>query len=382
MKKITGLFFAFSILLAACGTSSPTATPQATAGPTTVAPDAVIAEGHIVPLKDATVSFQARGTVAEVNVKTGDAVKAGDVLARLGGPTDAAYASAQLALVDAQQAYDTFTRNLPLNIAQAWQTYMKNQKVRADALYAWNNLDVKDIEDRIKEQQDVVDDRQADLQKAQTEFDQYKNLPENNFDRKNAADKLTQAQENLDEAYRKLQSITRERDTVRDALDLAVAAENEAKLNYESALKGEAQGGAIVQQLALLKARLTSAQAQVDAFAVTAPFDGTVMDVNVSVGDQVGPETWVAKVADISAWYVETSDLTELEVVKVAIGQKATFIPDALPDLTMTGIVETISQAFIMQSGDVQYKVKIKVDEIDPRVLWGMTVEVTFEPLK
>lgn len=56
--------------------------------------------------------------------------------------------------------------------------------------------------------------------------------------------------------------------------------------------------------------------------------------------------------------------------------------PDALPDAPMTGVVESISQAFIMQGGDVLYRVKIKVDEVDPRALWGMTVEVTFEPME
>ena len=53
---------------------------------------------------------------------------------------------------------------------------------------------------------------------------------------------------------------------------------------------------------------------------------------------------------------------------------------NAEPELT--GAVESISQAFTMQGGDVLYRVKVKVDEIDPRVLWGMTVEVTFEPME
>ena len=378
MKKLTLLLFVLTFALAACGNPA-TATPAV--AQTAVPSNAVIAEGHIVPARDAAVAFQSRGTVMEVNVKIGDRVKAGDVLARLGGPDDAAYMSAQLGLVEAQQAHDAYVRNLPLAIAQAWQAYMQAQKARADALFAWNHLDVKDIEARMKDQQAVVDDRQAALEKAQAEFDQFKDRPEDDFERKNAEDKLTQAQENLDEAIRKLETITRERDNVRDALDIAMAVEKEAKLNYESAAQGSAQGGAIVEQLALLKARLAAAQAQVDAFTVTAPFDGEVMDVNVSVGDQAGPEMWAVKVADTSAWYVETSDLTELEVVKIAVGLNASIVPDALPDLTLTGAVESIAQAFVMSSGDVQYRVKIRLDGSDPRVLWGMTVEVTFEPL-
>jgi len=380
MKKIFILLFILALALAACGTSA-TETPTV-AESTPISPNAVIAEGRIVPAQDATLAFQARGTVTAVDVQIGDKVKAGDVLARIGGPDDAAYTSAQLALVDAQQAYDSYVRTMPLAIAQAWQTYLKAQKTRADALFAWNNLDVKDIENRIKEQQTAVDNRQADLEKAQSDFDAVSNLPHENIQYVNAQNKLTQAQENLDEANRKLESITRERDNVRDALDIAVAAESVAKQNYESAVNGDPQGGEIVEQLNLLKARVFAAQAQVDVFALTAPFDGEVMDVNVALGDQVGPETWAVKIADTSEWFVETTDLTELEVVKVAVGQMTSFVPDALPDLTMTGAVVSISRAYVLQSGDVQYRVKIKVNDIDPRVLWGMTVEVAFEPLQ
>jgi multidrug resistance efflux pump len=375
MKKLMIVFLGLALFLASCGTKNTASTPTATPVPAS----AVIAEGHLVPLKDSSIAFQARGTVTEVLVNTGAAVKQGDVLAKLGGESDAAYSAAQLELVNAQQVYDDFTRNMPLNIALAWQTYMSAQKVRADALKKWNDLDVKDIEDRMKEQQDVVDQRVIDLKDAQVEFDQYKNEPEDNFRRKNAFDKLVSAQENLDEAIRKIESITRERDTVRVALDVALASETEAKLNYESALNGNPQGGMLVEQINLLKARLSTARSQVDSFAVTAPFDGVVMDVNIAVGDQAGPETWAVKIADTSAWYVETSDLTELEVVKVAAGQKVTFAPDALPDVKMSGVVEQISQAFMSQNGDILYKVKIKVDTMDARVLWGMTVEVTFE---
>jgi hypothetical protein len=54
-------------------------------------------------------------------------------------------------------------------------------------------------------------------------------------------------------------------------------------------------------------------------------------------------------------------------------------VPDALPDLTMTGKVVEISQASTVQGGDVLYEVRIRLDDPDPRLLWGMTVEVTFE---
>ena len=90
-QKYLLLLTIFALALAACGTPA-TTTPAALA--TVIPAGAVVAEGHIVPAKDSTLAFQSHGTVIEVRVKTGDQVKEGDVLARLGGQSDAAFAAA------------------------------------------------------------------------------------------------------------------------------------------------------------------------------------------------------------------------------------------------------------------------------------------------
>jgi len=87
-------------------------------------------------------------------------------------------------------------------------------------------------------------------------------------------------------------------------------------------------------------------------------------------------------VADTSSWIVETTDITELEVVRFAEGQAVTLTADALPDVTMNGAATEISQSSFVQGGDVIYTVRIQADEVDPLVKWGMTVEVTFESLE
>jgi multidrug resistance efflux pump len=87
-------------------------------------------------------------------------------------------------------------------------------------------------------------------------------------------------------------------------------------------------------------------------------------------------------VINTSSWIIETTDITELEVVSLAVGQKVTFTADAFGDVTMNGVVTEISQSSFVQSGDVIYTVRIQAEDVDPRVKWGMTVEVTFEPLE
>jgi hypothetical protein len=46
----------------------------------------------------------------------------------------------------------------------------------------------------------------------------------------------------------------------------------------------------------------------------------------------------------------------------------------------LNGIVEQIGLSYRTQGGDVLYTVKIKLNEGDERLRWGMTVELTFAP--
>lgn len=385
MKKwthILPLIGILTLLLSACGPDEEPIVPQ----PTLIPAGAVIAEGHLVPEKDLVLSFSVRGRVDEILVEKGDRVREGDILLRLADreQAEAAFAAAQLELTSAQQEYDALIRNEGFDRAGSWQAYMEAQVARASAEREWEALNLDDIEENIEDAETEVRDRKEDLDDAQEEFDKYEDLNEDNARRKDAEDDLEEAQEDYNEAVRDLEEETRERDTVRATLDQAQATEAEARFNFEKTLDGPD-----VEKLALLEARVSSAKAQVSSaestlanFELKAPFDGVVLDINLTLNERVGPETWALIIADTRQWYVETSDLTELEVVDVGEGQKATIVSDALPDVEMTGIVEEISQTFKSQGGDILYTVRIKVDEIDPRMRWGMTVEVTFKALE
>lgn len=375
------VLFVFSALITACGGQVETPTAQ----PAQVPLEAVIAEGHFVPTNNLTLSFMVRGKVAEILVEEGQKVREGDVLVRLSDreQAEAALTAAQLELTTAQQAYDEFVRTAGLGRAETWQAYMEAQVVRAEAARDWEDLNVDNIDDNIEDRQADVTDRKKDLEDAQDEFDKYADLDKDNSKRKSAEDDLERAQEDYNEAVRDLEEEIRERDTVRAALDQALALEAEARHQYEISLDGPN-----AEQLALLEVRLNNANAQVASaennlanYELIAPFNGEVMDIDISVNEMVGPETRAVIVADTGQWFIETSDLTELEVVDVAEGQSVSILTDALPEVEMSGVVDKISRSFMSQGGDVIYTVRIRVDDVDPRVRWGMTVEVTFEPL-
>lgn len=353
--------------------------------PEPVASGAVIAEGNLVPNQDLTLAFRVRGEVAEILVEEGQQVQEDQVLVRLANreQAEASLAAAELELITAQQAYDNLIRTEGLGRAAAWQTYMDVQIARAEAERDWEDLNVDNIEDRIEDREADVQDELEDLEEAQEDFDKYADLDEDNSKRVNAEDDLEDAQEDYNEALRDLEEEIRDRDTVRADLDQALAAEAEAQHDYQLTLDGPD-----AERLAFLEARLTNARAQVAAaednlsnYDLKAPFDGVVMDIDVSVNELVGPDTWAVIVADTSQWFIETSDLTELEVVDVAVGQRAMIVADALPGVEMRGEVEQVSQAFKLQGGDVLYTVRLSLMDVDPRLRWGMTVEVTFDPL-
>jgi multidrug resistance efflux pump len=372
---------ALVLLLAGCGikTAAPLETAQAPA------PDTVIAEGHFVPQEILTLSFQAHGKVSEITVKQGDKVSEDQVLARLGDnqQTQAALTAANFELYSAKQAADILIRTAGLAGAQAFTAYINAQKISLVSQLVYDRLDLSAIQTSIDDAQKVVDTRLTELEKAQADFDEYKDLPPDDADRKTYEDKLNTAQTNYDDALRLLLIQSNRLDEPKAALDTALGIEAEAKRAYENT-----QEGPDTDKIALAQARLDNALAQVAAaqnalgnYELKAPFNGTVADINVSPNQQAGPETWAIVLIDDRQWYVETSDLTEYDVAKVNVGDGANITIDALPQIEMAGVVEDISIAPKTLAGDVIYTVRLRIDKPDPLVKWGMTMEVTF-PVK
>ncbi len=380
-KRIFLVLTLFVLLLAACDAQGPA--PAATSAPV-VASD-VIAEGRLIPADDLRVYPQARGTVIELLAREGQSVSKGDVLVRLGDRegAEASLAAAQLELTQAQRAYDDFIRTAGLSAANAWKEYQAAQVARADAQKEWEKVKPSDVRDEIDKADADVKDKKEALEDAQEEFDKYKDLKTDNPTRRSAEDELRTAESNYNEAQRKVEELQRELDAPQAALESAIAAEAEAKRKFENTMDGTADP----EQKAVLEARLNNAKAQSAAaeknlsnYDIRAPFNGVVTSVNVMVGELLGPEKFAVEMADFSAWYVETTDLNELEVVDIAEGQRVEIKPDALENLTLNGVVESIGQSYRLQGGDVLYTVKIKLDDSYPSLRWGMTVEVVFLP--
>jgi HlyD family secretion protein len=383
MKKHATILFltlGFALLVSACGGA-----PAATSTPVTNTPvSSVIAEGHMVPNQSTFLAFLVTGRVESVLVSKGEQVSQGQVLVRLGDreQAQAALAGAQAQVLAAQQAYDILVRTAGLATAQAWKSYMEAQRGVAAAQLAWDKLDQLSIQTDIDTAQADVTTRQNDVLTAQADLSKYAGLAATNPTRKSYEDKLRIAETTYDTAVQKLVDLTNGRDLLQAALNAALAAQAEARRTYDNT-----RNGPDTDKLALAQAQLDTAVAQaalaqstLDNYDLKAPFSGTVADLKVTASQMVSPQTWVVALADTSQWYVDTSDLTEMDVVRVSVGQEAKVTADALPGVTMNGVVDSISTAPNVQGGDVVYTVHLRLVDPDPRLLWGMTMEVTFSP--
>ena len=391
MKKkvliIGSIIVAGIIILAACNAQNNSkGEADLTEIPVVVDEFAVMAEGRIVPKDYVNLTFANGGQVAEIMIEEGEAVKAGDVIARLRNEQlAAAVASSEVELVNAQQAYDDLTNNLDLLTAQAQQQVAEANEAVRDAerqLTNYNNGANQANIDAAEANVVILKDR---LDKAQEEFDKVAGKPEDNLVRAAMQSRLADAQLAYDAAVRQLNALVGSTNDVDLAVAEAELAVAEAQLAIAERDYALWQDGPHPDDLAAAEARLNAAQANLESAQValadtqlTSPISGVVVSMNLKVGEQVGPGEVAAVVADLSSWKVETDNLTEIEVPGVHVGQTVTIVPDALPDLTLTGTVESVGDLFEEKRGDVTYTVLINLDEGDPALRWGMTVVATF----
>lgn len=114
---------------------------------------------------------------------------------------------------------------------------------------------------------------------------------------------------------------------------------------------------------------------------VTAPADGVIISLmfikGMSIGSlDTGTATSNEKVATIKTegMPIVSVNLSEIDVSKVSLGQKATVILDSIPDKTFTGKVTGVDRIGTKTSGVTQYPAIIQLDSSAEEILPNMTV--------
>lgn len=373
-----------AMFLVGCDALGGKATEEPAPLPTVVAltDTSVVVEGRIVPREDTELFFLTGGEVAEVLVSEGEQVSKGQVLAKLGDyeSYQASINTAELELTLAQQAVDDLERTASLAYQQARLDVSLAKDANLDAEVRLEEIDTDETQKKIDDANVTLSNKEDDLKDAQEEYDKYKDLDPDNADRKNAEDKLEEAQKAYDQAERERDRLVNDLEQARAEAALTNAQLQEAQYQLDQRIDGpdKTQMAAADARLANAQAQLTAAQAAMDHLNLLAPYDGTIVNVSITPGETALPNRTVMVIADFSEWYVETTDLTENEVVSISIGDTALVVPDALHDLEMSAEVKSISQTYQDVAGDITYETKLLLLDPDPQVRWGMTVELTF----
>lgn len=384
----------------------------------------VIVDAVVVPVRFAELSLSASGIVAEVMVAEGDAVEAGQVIARLQNErqviaiaqAEAQVRSAQARIAEleagsrpeevasAQAAVDIARANLakiqegsrPEDIAAA-----EAALAAAQASYQ-QVLDGAEDEQLIQAEADLAN-AEATLRQAQAAYDDVKwrndvaGLPQaseleratNNYEAARARYDLLVAGANESEIANARAQVEQAQATLDKALapatesDIAAA---EAEVRRAEAQLALLEAGTRAESIAAAQADLTAAQTtlmqrqlELTDTELSAPFAGTIASLDLEVGEQVSAAAPIARLADLTEWRIETDDLTEINVVYVQEGDNVSISIDALPDLELTGTVQRIRPLGENKQGDITYTATIVPDGNDERLRWNMTASVIIE---
>jgi HlyD family secretion protein len=403
----------------------------------------VSAEGQIVPLRDAALSFQGAGQVAEILVTAGEVVAADAPLVRLDAAdqesaleqalaglaqaeanlttAQAGMGQAETAVSAAQVGVSAAEANLALVKAEASpeQIAVSQASVAiaaASVTQASGNQSVV-LESATDAQ---IQAAQAQLRAAEAAQkplqDSLGQIGDRDFDGReilelqynaavaqvNAAQvALNELQAGATEAERRaafgaVSAAAAQRDAAEAQLNLLLAGAKAEQITVAEAGVQQAQAAVTEAELGLAQAAtavtqaeagVTQAQAAVDVaqealdqMTLTAPFAGTVGNVAVELGELVVPGAPVVTLADFSGWQIETTNLNELDIVAVKNGLSVEITVDALPGETLVGTVAEIADTAAVVQGDVTYVVTI---DLEPRpdlpLRWGMTVFVNID---
>jgi HlyD family secretion protein len=358
--------------------TQPNAEAPTQAAPQTVAVErgavekTVTAPGKLVNTNEATLTLDVAGRLSRLDVRAGDMVKAGQVLAALD------------------------TADLKLQVAQAEQTYLKQQA----AYSATIQPDPKAVAGA----EATVSSAAAAYQAARQRFSQRQDqITSTCLQFKQASDDLAQAQAAYDSVANDWKAKNYAIYTVRkEMLDNALSAYTLAKAqcnlgttdindsNLQSALAQLTRARADLDALAspssstVLQAKAHLEQARLDledarqqlaSATLVAPFDGVVMQVNASPGEAVSAHSAMIVMADPRAVEVESTVIEE-DMSSVKLDENVNLFFDAKPDATTTGRVARIVP--VRTTGDrLLYPIYISIDQLPEGLITGMTVDAS-----
>ena len=381
-----------------------------------------VANGRVIPQREALLSASADGTVANIYVNEGGTVTPGQILMVLDDSTQlAAFAEAQAEynraiaqlekvkapvqpeeIAAAEAALDSAEASLrrleegvfpgrlaiaeaSLNAALASKEQVVSGPKPAEIQAARAELDGAEL--FLKEAQRAYDQvswrndvgllpESENLQRATVQYNAA--LASYHAYLSGATDaEITEADATVQRYQAELSMLQSSMPSDQDALEAEVRF-YESKLELLRTEPQKADVDAAQAQIDAAKARCDIAEAELAKTVIRAPFAGTIAMIDLNIGERVRVDQPLIRVADLTSWQIETDDLTELDIANIEMGSVTEIRFDAIPDLTLNGTVKNVRLYGEDQDADTYYKAIIVPEEMDSRLRWNMTTYVTF----
>lgn len=331
----------------------------------------VHAPGRVMPAKQATLCFPSSGLLAEISVRVGERVQAGQQLARLDAQSSKlSIAHAEAALKVSEARLRQLTTRPTLGEFVAERALEKAAQALGEA--AEKQRDVQDKQLALAEAELKL--AELALRSAQQAYERVAWRPDIGM---------------LPEALA-LEQATAEYQRAKANYDLVLATKEHVSALYDAAMqlvqtqievqksrrtpstdeKEIAEGEVELARLALEQAKLQWANT-----ILTAPFSGTVIAIAAEVGQVVSQATPVLVLADLAYYYI-AAQVNEKDIGRVQVGQEAIITLKAFPDTPVKGKVTSIVPLAINAEGEASYTVEIEMPPTDVAILPGMTATV------
>ncbi len=337
------------------------------------------ATGVVSPAREADLSFGLVAPIAVVVIEEGDTVREGDLIAALDtADLDLLLTRAEIEQRRTRAALEDLAaapREIDLAVAEA-SLAAQEAAAYAAAMTAPSDEDIEiaRLETEIARNQ---------LWQAQLQRDQVELLnPEfRTSDTNNANAQDIQLQSGIDSAEQGIEIAETQFDDIQDdgpAQGIDAASLEQAEIALEDLLDGadDTDFAIASRQYQVATLNVENVEASFDDALIVAPFDGTVTEANLTVGELPPAGGVAVRLADTGEYYIEIN-IDEDDVSQVVVGQSVALDLDALPETTIEGTITYVSLMPQQSTGVPVYTAHVTLAPTLEPIRAGMTATAT-----
>lgn len=320
--------------------------------------------GAVISPSEVQIGFSNSGVIQEIFVAEGDFVKKGDVLARLEDDPQLLLdlETQKIAVLTEQEAYDDFMNNLDSELASVTIEYLEVKSELEELLTDRAILNYRRCDD------DYLIQYEADYAAALDTLARLQDKYNQSFISRDPSDlgkiqmeaDIAAAQSDVDIALANVQyCLSYPTQEEKDLVDAQIKIKENQILILENEMEKLKEGvdpdEATLQEakLAQAKAKLAVAEENLNGLVITAPIDGTIMNVSAVEGQFVSNNTNIIRIADMTTPVLEVF-LDETDLDKMVVGYEAEIIFDAFDEEIFSGSVISITPELV-KDGNVAY---------------------------